>query len=306
MNRNLGKPVSAALISAVGLWMAAIPAHADSWDFGETAAITAYLPSGSIPTSSASYTSINTGGGYFDVGPGITSNLTIPGSSLTYSPTTAPAGLSSAALMLSGASSAVNVSGSLATGTTHMYASSIDGTTETSDSASVQMDDALTFTVGGTGSETITVGVSLDGTVSSAVYSQMIEYFFGSQEMFFEAGSGFSPPITGPTSGWTTSGFTGLTESGFNFTGTITVTNGEVVPITFIQDLGCGFGAVCDFSDTTQISLSLPSDVTYTSASGVFLTQTQTPTATPEPSSLLLMGLAVAGVGWVGRRRSAR
>ena len=82
--------------------------------------------------------------------------------------------------------------------------------------------------------------------------------------MFFEAGSGFSRShITGPTSGWTTSGFTELSLIiRIQLHGDITVTNGEVVPIIFLQDLGCGFGSICDFSDTAQMSLTLPSDVT--------------------------------------------
>jgi hypothetical protein len=169
------------------------------------------------------------------------------------------------------------------------------------------MEDVLTFTVGGTGSETITVGLSLDGNVSAlspASYEQNIQYNFGTPEVYFEGGTGFSPPITGPTSGWLTSSFAGLTMSGFNFTGTLTVTNGEIVPITFIQQMNCDVGAVCDFSDTTQLSLTLPSDVSYTSASGVFLTQSSSGSPVPEPGSLSLMALAIVAAGWVARRRS--
>jgi hypothetical protein len=66
----------------------------------------------------------------------------------------------------------------------------------------------------------------------------------------------------------------------------------EIVPIQFIQQISSSNGTICDYSNTGQLSLMLPSDVTYTSASGVFLTQAAS--SAPEPSSLLLIGLGLA------------
>jgi hypothetical protein len=55
-----------------------------------------------------------------------------------------------------------------------------------------------------------------------------------------------------------------------------------------------------DFSHTSRVSLTLPSDVTFTSDSGAFLTPNTT--ATPEPASLMLLGLGVDRVAVACRK----
>ncbi len=132
------------------------------------------------------------------------------------------------------------------------------------------------------------------------------EQNFGTGFMNWQSGAGIASPDTDFTNGWNSFSFTNNTQTGFNFTGSLTVTNGEVVPISFLQQIECGNGTICDYSDTAQMSLTLPSDVTFSSASGVFLTQTSQSSPVPEPGSLSLMALALVGAGWVWRRRSAR
>jgi hypothetical protein len=310
MNQSCGISVRAGVVSVLGLWIVALPAQATpiNWAFGETVSIATSGPTTSTGAN-ASYTSVDQGGGYFNVPAGINSSSTDPTSSLTYSPTPAPPLLSSAALFLSASSSAMNVSASLASGTTHMFASSISGTTLSLDASSVEMEDLLTFIVGGSGTDTITVGFSLDGgyTVGGgASYSQFIQEQLGSALMEWGAAQdigGPTGPNTSPTTGWNTFSFTSNSLSGFNFLGTLTVTNGEVIPFLYIQQLNCNNGAVCDFWNTGQMSLILPSDVTYTSNSGVFLTQGA---STPEPGSIFLIGLGCAAIGLLRHRQSIR
>jgi PEP-CTERM motif len=311
MNHNFAKLAGAALMGGLGVWTMAMPAQAGpvTWIFGEDTSIS---PSGAgaIGTANATYISSDNGGAGFlgSLTPGVTSTLTSPGSNLTYSPNPAPGGLSSVALNLASFGSDMDVSASMATGTTHMFAYSIGDTggpsgVSTNDQSTIQFEDNLTFSVAGGGSDTITFNFELDGTIGNSTgptfgnaWTMAAEQNFGTGFMNWQSGAGISP-VTGGTGGWNSFSFTNNTQTGFDFTGTLTVTNGEVVPIQFLQQIECGNGTICDYSNTAQMSLVLPSDVTYTSASGVFLTQN--PSAVPEPGSLLLMGLGMAAIGWV-------
>jgi hypothetical protein len=324
MNHNFGKLAGAALMGGLGLWTMAMPARATSvFEFGETAQIIAGGP-GAMGSANATYINSNNGGAGFlgSQTPGIISTLTSPGSSLTNSPNPAPGGLSSVALDLSSYGSQMNVSASMQTGATHMYGYSIGDApllggganpngVSTNDQSTIQFEDDLIFSVGGSGTDTITFNFALDGNIGNSTgptfgndWTMVIEQNFGAGFLQWQSGDGSSPPITGLTSNWNAFSFATDTQTGFNFTGTLTVTNGEVVPISFLQQIDCDNGTICDYSNTALMSLILPSDVTYTSSSG-FLTQ-QGASSAPEPGSLLLMGLGIAAIGCARLRRSSR
>lgn len=75
----------------------------------------------------------------------------------------------------------------------------------------------------------------------------------------------------------------------------------------FIQEGIAGFatmGRLTDFSHTGTLSLSLPKGVTFTSASGSFLSEVSpnAPSTVPEPSSFALLGLGFLGLVFSGAR----
>lgn len=87
------------------------------------------------------------------------------------------------------------------------------------------------------------------------------------------------------------------------FLATIDV-SGSDPTLLFVMDLGAGSPA--DFLHAGRISLSpLPTGVTFTSDSGVFLSQRTPTTSIPEPASLALLGLGLASLGFVRRRKRA-
>jgi hypothetical protein len=87
-----------------------------------------------------------------------------------------------------------------------------------------------------------------------------------------------------------------LSEStdSFIFTGTYALQGADpVVPILLKMVLTCDFNASCDFDNTGAVNSSLLSNVTFTSQSGVFVTQGPA-VAAPEPSSGYLLAIAFA------------
>src|SRR5579863_8943640 len=116
-HHNLARRFRLVLITGVALSALAMSAQAGSivpinWAFGETTSIEASGPT-AAGGASAYYTSVDQGGGYFDLPPGLNATLTDPTSSLIYLPNPAPPGLSGASLSLAVDSSSVNVTASL-------------------------------------------------------------------------------------------------------------------------------------------------------------------------------------------------
>ena len=76
-------------------------------------------------------------------------------------------------------------------------------------------------------------------------------------------------------------------QASFSFTGP-----DATVPVFFQLSVGGAYG-LADFSHTASVSLDLPDGVSFTSASGDFLTG-----AVPEPSTWVMLALGFFGLGW--------
>jgi hypothetical protein len=188
----------------------------------------------------------------------------------------------------------------LAAGIVRADANSPTGDAEAGANAEVY--DTLTFNIPGATSSTTTllaVGLTLDGSFNGngTVETKLL---FGSADAETEWGLNF-PPAFSRLLGWASDSYS-ISTSDYTFQGTIAVQGANpVVQIYFQLLLSCDSFSVCSeqYQDTGALSLSLPSNVTYTSASGVFLTS-----SAPEPSTLVPAGLSLAGLLWgVARRR---
>src|SRR5277367_1021375 len=79
-------------------------------------------------------------------------------------------------------------------------------------------------------------------------------------------------------------------------------TNGEYTPFYMSFEIApCGYGLTCDFQDTAQVSLALPTGVSYTSDSGAFLSSPTTPV--PEPGTFTLLAVGAVGAAFARRRQ---
>ena len=123
--------------------------------------------------------------------------------------------------------------------------------------------------------------------------------------LHWTVGGGPAVVFFGPENvlGWNSTDFTNQAATGFDFTGTLSVTNGELLLVGMGLSRAPRGGASSDFSNTASIGVSLPGNASFTSDSGVFLTQS--PVATPEPAMFVFAAIAMAVmglVGWIRRR----
>ena len=175
-----------------------------------------------------------------------------------------------------------------------------------------RMDDRLSFSLGASaaaGPTLIGVELRLDGSLGIADLRGSADVRtglnFGGASITYGAQIGAGTNVVSEfhaDTGWLSSSWVIGADGNMRFTGVYALGN-AAQPLGFSQYLftsGGGSGAAL-FGSTSHFALSLPADVTYTSASGVFLTS-----AVPEPASPWLWALGIGGLGLLKRRsRSA-
>jgi hypothetical protein len=183
--------------------------------------------------------------------------------------------------------------------------------------ASAQLDDLLTFSVAGASSNTVTdIGVTftVDGDVTpgtqdaggGVLSNYGLTFGDGGIRYVYDTGDPSNPNSIPVDDGWVSSTITSETPDSFIFSGVYALTGAtDQLSIQMLLGLTCTGDASCDVSHTGAVSFDLPSDVTFTSASGVFLTEPMT-TATPEPSYAAVAGIGLLGLIVFARRRQNR
>ena len=235
------------------------------------------------------------------------------GNTATYSPGSAPAGLTTfkvAGAVTGTASGSSEASANLQAGTVGAKAAS--NTFNGSGSATAELYEDLTFFVTGGGSRQITATSSLDGSIGSFANANSVSglsynmNFGASNFSYVSQGSqrGFAFN-TGTPTGWDSFAFTNVTATGFDFTGKFTVSDGEKRSFSQRLYLICQEGVACDFSKTGRVGLQLPSGVSFSSGSGLFLQPPPTG-AVPEPASwaMMISGFGLAGGAMRRKRRT--
>jgi hypothetical protein len=270
-----------------------------------------------LGTSSADYSNTT---GVSGCNGGFTTSLQ-PGAVLT--PASLPSGLTTASLtltqpMTSGGTAVATAAASLDQGALHLYGDS-QGTLigcggscmTTGGSAFPQayIEDTLHYTISDAAPSAIgTFHAHLDGVIGLESgfgnYGISETFLFGGASGCWQSdtGTGFQP-CGAQNYGWLTSSFTNQTASGFDFTGTFNITNGMSGLFLAGLQMNCGGGALCDFSNTASFSLTLPSDVTFSSDSGVLFSQQAS--SVPEPATFICAGAALTLLGVLRRRKKA-
>lgn len=199
------------------------------------------------------------------------------------------------------------------------YRSAFGGGTGINSRSFSTFGDTLHFLVDGADSTTvtdITVNLLLHGAVSHTVLG------FGSGHSYlnfngayFDAAYGLDPRLSNPgtpqiiaanAAGWSSYSITPVAD-GVAFSGVYGLRGASsIINIGEYLDITCGGGITCDFSNTAAFSFNLPSNVSFTSDSGVFLSALNPGTsAVPEPTTWAMMIFDFGLVGSTMRRRAA-
>ena len=167
------------------------------------------------------------------------------------------------------------------------------------------MNDTLTFNVAGAEASTVThIHVDFilngdwsrtDGRGGANVYTSMN---FGGAHATFFAGSAYAPGGTTQDGGWVDASWSVNPSGSFRFEGVYALT-GASSTFGFNDFLyaDAGGGAAANYGSTSHFLLTLPDNVSFTSASGVFLSPV------PEPGTVALMLAGLGVVGFTARRR---
>lgn len=169
--------------------------------------------------------------------------------------------------------------------------------------------DGLNFLIAGATSSTSTdIGISIDlhgnFLVSSPYSGSSLSNNLTFGNAAFSTNDRFdAAPNQHTASGWVSYSFSPDTSTDMRFSGIYALT-GASQHINFYESLftHSGNGETVDFSHTADFALLLPSNVSFTSDSGAFLTAGSVG-AVPEPSTWTMMILGFCGVGFMAYRR---
>ena len=174
-----------------------------------------------------------------------------------------------------------------------------------------QFSDTLNFNIAGATATSITnimVSFTLDGTLLSppgaASIREALNFGNASATVTHNLGNGGDSSIFGQ-SGWVSYSWNNSNSSRTKFTGIYALSGAsQTLGIYNYLQGESGNGGASLYGHTSALSFNLPSNVNFTSNSGVFLQGLGTPGGVPEPASWALM---IAGFGLTGaamRRRA--